>query len=222
MSEVSTKLRNVEMDRITIEELRGVASLSADWDTLGWVHFQKGNTDLAEKYITAAWRLGEHGEVGQHLGEILEKRGNKEEAIAMYARAVVADRRVPESRESLERLAGKERSAALIKQAEEESRDSRTVKLGPVAKNLKAMVQGAFFVVLVPGPSRVAQVAEVKFISGDERLKPLSAALKTANYNLVFPDEARTKVIRRGTLFCQPNGECSFFMMSPDLVFSVD
>ena len=60
-----------------------------------FVHFQKGEMDRAEKYIAAAWTLQQHGEVGYHLGQIFEKRGKNEEALHLYALAVVADRTVP-------------------------------------------------------------------------------------------------------------------------------
>jgi tetratricopeptide (TPR) repeat protein len=222
VTEVATDLRNVELERLTLADLGNVASLGADWDTLGWVHFQKGEIDVAEKYIAAAWALQQHGEVGYHLGQILEKRGKIEEAIHMYALAAVADHTVPEAKESLDRLAGKPRSEALLKKANDEVRDSRTVKLGAVMKNVKGTDEAQFYVVLVPGTGGLAQVAEAKFIRGVEKLRDLGSALKKANYNLVFPDGTNTKLIRRGTLFCQPNGECSFIMMSPDYVSSVD
>jgi len=67
---VATDLRNVELDGLKIEDLQNVSSLAAYWDTLGWVHFQKGNLDAAEKYITAAWFLQQHSEVGYHLGMV--------------------------------------------------------------------------------------------------------------------------------------------------------
>jgi hypothetical protein len=89
-------------------------------------------------------------------------------------------------------------------------------------KNLKEVVEAEFYVVLVPGASSRAEVADVKFIRGDEKLKSLEGALKSAKYSLTFPDEARTKLIRRGTLVCQPGGECSFFLLKPDFVTSVD
>ena len=222
VTEVETDLRNVELERLTLTDLGNVAALAADWDTLGWVHFQKGEIDSAEKYIAAAWTLQQHGEVGYHLGQILEKRGKNEEAMHMYALAAVADRTVPEARESLDRLAGKPRSEALIKKANDEVRDSRTVKLGAVMKNVKGTDEAQFYVVLVPGAGGLAKGAETKFIRGDEKLRDLGSALKGANYNLVFPGGTNTKLIRRGTLFCQPNGECSFIMMSPDYVSSVD
>jgi tetratricopeptide (TPR) repeat protein len=222
VTEVSTELRNVELNRLTFDDLRNVSALSAYWDTLGWVHFQKGDVDAAEKYIAGAWALQQHGEVGYHLGQIFEKRGKKEEAIQMYALSAVAYRTVPEVRESLDRLVGKEKSEAFLKKASDESRDSRTIKLGSLGATVKTTSEAQFYVVLVPGAARVAQVSEVKFISGDEKLRSLESALKSAKYNLAFPDGTTAKVIRRGTLYCLANRECSFIMMSPDLISSVE
>jgi tetratricopeptide (TPR) repeat protein len=220
---VATDLRNVELEGLTLENLQNVSSLCAYWDTLGWVHFQKGNIDLAERYINAAWALEQHSEVGYHLGQIYEKRGKKEEAIHMYALATAADHLVPEARESLFRLAGKEKSETLWKQADAELRDYRTIKLGAPTASVKGTTEAQFYVVLTPGPSRSAQVTAVKFIRGDEKLRPLAALLKGGNFNFIFPDETATKVIRRGTLFCQPSGaQCSFLMLSPEFISSVD
>ncbi len=215
---ISAALRNVEIENLTQRDLYHVTSVAAYWDTLGWVHYQRGNLEAAEKYISAAWNVGHHSEVGYHLGQILEKRGKTEEAIQMYALAAVADRSVPEPRESLDRLVDKTRSAKLIEKANEEFKELRTVKLGALLKDNKGTTEAQFFVVLIPGSSRKAEVSQVKFIAGDEKLRPLGAALKAANFNLVFPGDTMTKVIRRGTLFCQPNGECSFIMISPDYV----
>jgi len=70
---------------------------------------------------------------------------------------------------------------------------------------------------LAPGSARNAQAAEVKFIKGDEKLRSLTGALKSARYNLTLPDDTSTKVIRRGTLRCQPKtGECSFLLLRPE------
>lgn len=223
VTEVATELRNTELERLTLDDLSKVAALAADWDTLGWVYFQKGEIDLAEKYIMAAWWLQQHSEVGYHLGQIAENRGHRDEAIDIYARASVADHLVPEARESLDRLAGKDQSEALMKKAREKLANSYAVKLSSPFRELKENIEAEFYVVLTPGPSRKSQVTDVKFIRGHEKLKPLAAALKAASYNLIFPDETTTKVIRRGTLICQPkSAECSFFMLSPDFVTSVD
>ena len=220
---IATDLRNVELDTLTMENLGDVDRIGAYWDTLGWVHFQKGNTDLAEKYVQAAWSLSQHSEVGYHLGQIWEKQGKTAEAARIYATATLAQRLVPEARESLERLVGKDKSESYIKEVTEAFRESRTVKLGKAMKRVQATSEAQFYIVLVPGASGRADVAEVKFISGDEKLRTLEPALRTANFDFKFPDERATKIIRRGVGFCNAlGGECSFIMISPELITSVD
>jgi tetratricopeptide (TPR) repeat protein len=220
---IATKLRNVELSILTRDDLGDIDRIAAYWDTLGWVHFQNGNLDLAERYIEAAWSLAQHSEVGEHLGQILEKRGKKEEATRMYALATLADRLVPEARESLDRMVGKEKSESYVLQATKPFSELRTLKLGKAPKEMQAAGEAQFYVVLVPSASGSTTVAEVKFISGDEKLRPLDATLKTANFGFKFPDERATKIIRRGTAFCKNNGgECSFIMVSPDMIASVD
>jgi tetratricopeptide (TPR) repeat protein len=215
---MATDLRNVELANLTAENLGDIYHIAAYWDTLGWVHFQKGNIDLAEKYVLASWSLAHASEVGYHLGQILEQRGKREEAIQAYALAVVADRMVPEARESLDRLTGKVGVEELLKKAQVEFSRIRTVKLGPTPKTLKASTEAQFFVVMTPGASQNAQVTDIKFIRGDESLRALETMLKGGSYGLVFPDDKATKVVRRGTLHCQTNGDCSFIMISPDFV----
>ncbi len=217
---ISTELRNVGVEELTMRHLSLIPTVAAYWDTLGWVHFQKGNLDTAEKYIVAAWFLTQHSEVGYHLGQIYEKRGLNEHAIHLYAAAVAGERPVPEPRESLIRLVGKVRSEELISQAQLRRGDVRTVKLGPIAKSVKGpTTEAKLFIVLAPGPGRKAQIADVKFIDGDEKLRQVSAALKGSGFDFVFPDESMTKVVRRGTLVCQGvGGECSFIMIHPEFV----
>jgi tetratricopeptide (TPR) repeat protein len=219
---VATELRNVELSQLTLKDIGLVASLAAYWDTLGWVYFQKGDVETAEKYIRAAWALQQHSEVGCHLAEILEKAGKKEEAVDTYMVAARSSRIVPEATEGLIRLVGKARTEELMKAPPDISKGMRTIKFSSGQKNVKA-TEAQFYVVLVPGSSRNAQVAEVKFIEGDEKLVPIGAGLKTANFNFVFPDATNTKIVRRGTLFCNAtNGECSFIMISPDGISSVE
>jgi hypothetical protein len=65
-----------------------------------------------EKHVMASWALGQHSEVGDRLGQMSEKRGKKEEAVRWYALAAVGYRPMPEARENLTRLAGKDKFAA--------------------------------------------------------------------------------------------------------------
>ncbi|PYT09735.1 MAG: hypothetical protein DMF60_01955 [Acidobacteria bacterium] len=171
----------------------------------------------------AAWQVEQYSEVGDHLGQISEKRGKKEEALHWYALADGGVRPVPEARANLTRLAGSDKVELRLSKAKEELIESRTVKIGPLLKDEKKELQAEFFVVLVPGAAGKAKVAGVKFIRGSEKLRPLAAAVQSATYRLSFPDETTTKIIRRGILFCEPTNEgCRFILLSVEAVTSVD
>jgi hypothetical protein len=58
----------------------------------------------------------------------------------------------------------------------------------------------------------------VKFIGGDERLRPFADALRTVKYRAIFPDDTPTKLLRRGTLSCGSKAGrrgCEFVMALP-------
>jgi tetratricopeptide (TPR) repeat protein len=216
-------LRNVETSSLKIDDMFFVSSLAAYWDTLGWVYFQKGDLDAAERYIRAAWTLQQHGDVGYHLGMIEEKRGRKDDAIRFYAQGTEAFRSSPEARESLMKLAPAVGVGKLREKAKVELRDYNVIDMGQLVPNLKAPIQAEFFVVFAPDATRNSQVIDVKFINGIDSLKSATPALKALKYSLVFPDSAPTKIIRRGALHCIPKpGGCTFTMISPDLITSVD
>jgi tetratricopeptide (TPR) repeat protein len=228
VTSVANSLRNVEAGNLTIEDLRNVASLAAYWDTLGWVYYQKGELDLAERYVRAAWILQQHSEVGHHVGAIAEKRGNKAEAIRMYAQGAVADRVMPEARESLLKLASADAIEKLLATAKAELPAYNRIDVSASglaaagsAANGESPVEAEFYLVFTPDGSRNAQVSEVKFIKGAESLKPLTSQLKTMKYELVFPDSAPTKIVRRGNVVCT-RSRCTLTFLSPDLVTSVD
>jgi tetratricopeptide (TPR) repeat protein len=106
VSATAAALRNVSLDRLSQKDLSLVTSLVAYWDTLGWVHFAEGDLSKAEKYVAAAWELGHHAEVGDHLGQIYEKRGDKDRALRTYALSMTGLRPDPETRGRLASLAG--------------------------------------------------------------------------------------------------------------------
>ena len=223
VASMTNSLRNVEVGTLTMDDLRNVSSLAAYWDTLGWVYFRKGDLDAAEKYLKAAWVLQQHSEVGHHVGAVAEKRGNKQEAIRFYAQGMVADRVMPEARESLLKLTTPDSMEKLLETARKELPSYNRFDLGQLAPNLKEPAEAEFFIVIAPDASRNAQVVEVKFIKGAENLKPLASQLKSVKYSLVFPDASPTKIVRRGALLCLPKpGPCTLTLVSPDSITSVE
>src|SRR5580700_9494191 len=221
VSATTAALRNLSLERLTPQELPLVTSLIAYWDTLGWVYFSKGNLDKAEKYVAAAWGLGGHGEVGDHLGQIYERRGDKDLALRTYALSLNALRPDPETRGRLASLSGGDAKAdAAVAKYKADLQRTRTIDLGKVAKE---DASAEFFLLLSRGASSAATVEGVKFASGDEKLKRFTDALRTAEYPVTFPDDTPVKILRRGILSCSTGtGNCSFVLMLPDDVRTVD
>ena len=220
VSATAAALRNVSLDRLSNKELPLVSSLIAYWDTLGWVHFGEGDLSKAEKYVAAAWELGHHGEVGDHLGQIYQKRGDKDRALRTYALSMNGLRPTPETRSRLASLAGGDAKAdAAVARCKDELQHQSTIDLGKATQTGNA----DFFILLSGGAGSAAKVDAVKFVSGDEKLKSYTEALRTADYHLAFPDDTPVKVFRRGTLSCAiATGKCEFALTLPDDVRTVD
>jgi tetratricopeptide (TPR) repeat protein len=217
---ITNALRNLSLDRLSDRDLAMVIELHANWDTLGWVYFARGDLNKAEKYVNAAWELGEYGEVGDHLAQIYQKRGRKDDAVRTYAMALSGLRPTLETRGRLAPLVGGDGKVnSAVEQHKLDLQTLRTVKMGKIAP-----VSGTadFFVVLASSRAG-AMVEAVKFISGEEKLKPLTETLKSAKFDFTFPDDVPTKILRRGILSCTKNsGECEFVMMLPEDVHSLD
>ncbi len=220
VSATAAALRNLSLDRLTPQDLPLVPSLIAYWDTMGWIYFSEGNLDKAEKYVSAAWGLGHHGEVGDHLGQIYEKRGEKDLALRTYALSLSGLRPTPETRDRLASLAGGNAKVdATVDKYKSDLQQVSTINLGKAKETGSA----EFFVLLSRGAGSAATVEAVKFVSGDEKLKMFTDALRTAEYKLTFPDDTPVKILRRGVLSCSTtSGSCTFVLMLPDDVRTVD
>jgi tetratricopeptide (TPR) repeat protein/transglutaminase-like putative cysteine protease len=208
LAATSAMARNVDIENADIRALAIVGALGSYWDTLGWVYFAKGDMVRAEKYVAAAWSLGQQAEVGDHLAQIYEKTGRREPAIRQYALALAADRPPVEVRAHLARLAGAARVDALVTERRSDLSTIRTIDLqgkGPAGKK-------ADFFVLFAAPG---SVEAVRFIDGDPEMKAVSAALEKIPATGVFPDDTPAKILRRGIAACGPSGSCTFILLLP-------
>ncbi len=220
VSATAAALRNISLDHLSQKDLPLVPSLIAYWDTLGWVEFGEGNLDKAEKYVSAAWLLGHHGEVGDHLGQIYEKRGQKDRALQIYALSMNGLRPAPETMDRLASLTGSNaKASAEVARYKEDLEHLSTIDLGKATQTGNA----DFFILVSGGAGAAARVDAVKFVSGDEKLKAFTDALRSANYHLTFPDDTPVKILRRGTVSCSmTNGKCQFILTLPEDVRTVD
>jgi tetratricopeptide (TPR) repeat protein len=214
VSEMATQLRNVDVQRLQIDDYRRVNAISSYWDTLGWVHFRRGDVDQAKKFIESAWLLGPNGEVAYHLGEILEKQGQRDQAIQMYAAAAGVKRSYLPARDKLQTMVGdKKKVDAEIKEMAKKYDKSPKLPLGALSK---VDGEAEFAFVFAPG-----KVEGVKFLGGEDKLKTLNDKLATLKYPVEFPDTTPTKIVRRGTVTCKSD-DCTLTLQPSDEVISAE
>jgi hypothetical protein len=133
--------------------------------------------------------------------------------------SLAAMRPEPEARTHLAALVGDAKVNQTVDRYRDELQKMRTITLGKVAKQTAT----ADFFVLLSNTGTSPNVQGVKFISGEEKLKIFSEALRTAKFRQTFPDELPTQIVRRGVLSCsQTSGECGFVLLLPSDVNSVN
>lgn len=108
-------------------ELMRTQSLLAAWDTLGWALYRMGRLADAERYVAGAERLRDSAEVSDHLGQILESLGRREEAIRAYARALASPLPAFETRGRIAALIGESEVEAAIRRGREDLAALRTL-----------------------------------------------------------------------------------------------
>ena len=221
VSTTAAGLRNVSLAQVNPHRLRLSDALPAYWDTVGWIEFADGNLDKAQKYVSAAWQLNGHAEVADHLGQIHEKRGDKERAIHFYALALNSRRPEPETRGRLAALAGGDNQVdAIVEKYREESQQLRTLKL---PNSSKQEGKADFFILLSGGPGPDATIESASFISGDETLKNLADTIPSLNYHQALPEDTPVRIIRRASVTCTAtSSDCSLVLALPEDVRSVD
>jgi tetratricopeptide (TPR) repeat protein/transglutaminase-like putative cysteine protease len=210
-------LKEISLESLSNEDAQLPATLAAYWDTLGWIHFRQEQITDAEKYVNSAWQLRSIGEIGDHLAQIYEKENRKQDAIQMYAMALASPGPMPETKSRLVSLLGSETSLPRVTEgALEKLTQSHTIKL---KNSHDADGIAEFWVLLTPGQ----KVADVKFISGDESLRPFASDLQAAPFANFFPDATEVKLPRRGKLTCsRSTAQCSFLLMSSETVRSAN
>ncbi len=150
----------MSLDNLRMQDLGTTELLFAVWDTKGWIEFKRGNPDVAEQYILPAWQAGGTGDEAEHLGEIYEKLGKRDEAIHYYLLSLVSEDPSPDARGRLTALGVKDIDHR-VAEARPEFQKQRTV---PLNKQDKGTAE--FYLLVSPG-----KVEQVKFIKGDDNLK---------------------------------------------------
>ena len=208
----------IKLSDLKKEDLPYTSKLTAYWDTLGWVYFRMGDLSRAEKYLSAAWQLGQYADIGDHLGQVYEHQHKKEDAIRMYRLAVAASRfpgAMKETEARLDHLGGKQKTSRSGVNDAGELSQLRTIKIGSTVSD---SATAEFFVLFGPD----AKVEETKFVSGSEKLKDADKLLRSAPFKTLLPDDGPTKLLRRGVLSCSLISGCNVVLYTPDSVRSIN
>jgi tetratricopeptide (TPR) repeat protein/transglutaminase-like putative cysteine protease len=190
---LETQLRDVSLSSLRFPDLANTQLLFNLWDTKGWVLFKGGDVDQAESYILPAWQGTQGGAVAEHLGDIAAKKGQRDQAVHWYALALTGESPSVTARAKLKDL-GVSGGAleGMINKASKDAVNERTLKLD-------AIQTGAadFFLLVSP-----TGIEDVKFIKGEESLKPFSEMLKKTSMPMKFPPPSKEHVVRRVRLTC--------------------
>lgn len=197
------------------------------WDTLGWVHFRRGETNSAESYVRAAWLLGQDGIVGEHLGEIYEKLGKTKEAVHVYELSgstlpsltgpppLDLSQAQKRAGERYEKLTGHRVSVEIKRLPNGEwtqtpGEQLRAMREAKVSNSGKVSGTADFAVVFEPNS------VEAHFMRGDEELKDLEDKLEAAHYKVEFPPDSAASLVRRVQVVCKPMSVCTATLVKPD------
>jgi tetratricopeptide (TPR) repeat protein/transglutaminase-like putative cysteine protease len=192
INSLQTQLRDVRLDSLRFQDLGAAQFLYNIWDTKGWIEFKRGDLGLAEQYINAAWQASGSGNIGEHLGEIYEKQGKREQAIRAYLWALAGDPPSDSARARLDALGVSKEIEHKVEEARRELQRQRTTPLQISGKG-----SAEFFLLISP-----AKVEQVKFIKGSDGLKNLSDVLEKADVGMKFPASAEVRVVRRAVVTC--------------------
>jgi len=229
---VEEESQKITLSNLKVEDLRHVLTVAAYWDTLGWVDERMSKLDEAEQYLKASWRLTQDGVVGGHLCHLYRREHKVEQAVQMCQMAIY---RMPMTSGALsnefptELAAAKENLDFLTRGAAKSkgSGDSSNLVIHErefkMARFLSGTESAEFFVLLASdGKSKSFKVEDVKFISGSEKMKLEGKQLKNVDFKVPAPSDVPTRFVRRGILGCYQISGCSFVLLDPDSVHSLN
>lgn len=216
----AASLRNLDINHVAQNDLAEVQNIGAYWDTLGWIHFHRGDLAHAEEFLRASWQLTQNGDVGDHLAQLLETQNRKDEAIRIYTLAAAAPHADADSRANLAKLVG---DAAKAHEAiNSAARNLLAMRTFSVGKSAEESGEAQFYVVLVP-TEKSATVESVKFIRGDNSLRQSAQQIHKTDFGRLTVTSPPVKLLRRAKLSCPTASKtCTLQFDRPEEVRTVN
>ncbi len=213
---IEKELNETSLANVRSETWTRVVRLGEYWDTMGWIKYQQGKMNAAEKYIVAAWQITDDFAIGAHLGHIYETLGRKNDAAEMYMAALNTipqdqplDDDAIEIRKRLSNIVGGDaRLDDELAQARKKKSPLRTVSIA----NPDGTQGIAQYTVMIDANSKVV---DLEATSADDPLANLNDAVRAAVMPETFPDSTLKKLPRLSTLSCTGGDQpCSFTLLT--------
>lgn len=227
---VEAESQKITLSDLKMENVRAIQSLAAYWDTLGWVEERMSKLDEAEQYLRASWRLTQDGVVAGHLCHLYRREHKTDLAVQNCRLALYRMQTTGRANDMThtEMNAAKENLTILVGAAKAKDDGNagdivirqRTFKL---ARFLPGTESAEFFVLLASdGKGPAFSVQDVKFISGSNKMKTQGRQLKSVAFDFPAPPQSTARFVRRGILGCYEYSGCSFVLLDPPAVGSLD
>ena len=224
--------QKIALPDLKMEDVRQIFKLAAYWDTLGWVDERMSHLDEAERYLQASWKLTQDGVVAGHLCHLYRRVHKTELAVRMcrmgISRMSMSQQLTPgqyqteiaAAQENLNHLTG---HPAKPKSTSDESGLIIREREFKLPRFLPGTQSAEFFVLLVTdGKTKTFEDEDVKFISGSDKTKLQGKQLKSINFNVPSPSDVPTRFVWRGILGCYQYTGCSFVLLDPATVNSLN
>jgi tetratricopeptide (TPR) repeat protein len=208
VKELEDRSQKVDLENVQKADLQLALTISAYWDTVGWIYFKMGDLALAESYLNSAWQLWQDGVVGDHLGQVYEREQKLRAALHMYNLALEANPRLEETPSRMRKLAHVPLAKNRISAGEELSR-MRTIKLPAIIRD---PASADFDVLLVSS----GKIEKANFFRGSALLRDAGTNLEKTQFEEPFPPNSTAHLLRRGILSCSNTG-CSFVFYPPSV-----
>jgi tetratricopeptide (TPR) repeat protein len=210
MSRKSVTMLEEKSTTITTAEANSRAfidsyQLVAAWDTLGWILFKEGKLEEAQSLIAAAWRNDLDAIVADHLGQLYEAMGKKDDACSAYrlADAAANQSTPPDVRRHIHDGFTRLEAAGAKpgpKNGADALQNSRTYKLGHIPGILG---WGTFRIQL-----SVEGVIEAQQMTGDHRIAPIGDAIKKLKFSELLPAGSKAHLLRSAVVSCSQTAGC--------------
>ena len=199
-----------------------LASLSASWDTLGWIDFKQHKLAEAESYLRSAWLLTPRADIALHLAQTYEAEGKKPDALKVLRLGLATIRGAqPPATVKQTQVAMEAQLKALKAEGVTEPRSESPVQGGDEVGALRTFTMAnplahreyasADFLILLGAHG----AEEVRFLRGSETLRPLESALRTTDYRDPLPQGSKAKLLRPGIVACTTGSPTCLLVLLP-------